>query len=377
MSSSDANDGDFSRPSPSSMPSISIFIQPESATSFVEALEARDPQGDAAAIALLGSGQPHASDLISYFSSDTISHWVRGQQIEVMSPLQIAVRVQSAAVVRALIEEGADLELLVRHIPSAKIERREGILAAAPAVGAALPVVEQTAVAKAVAGHLPPMLDILIEAGADLGRVQRQEYQSVVNVKSALQVAISWDACSEPALAFLAHLLRVSDVHALLPNNSETYDSIMALTLQGKEAIPAFRLLAAHGFDVKALGVVYDGVARAGADPLLAAAARSPDKKLLRYFVKELRLSATSHKVRVMCSVMDAYIDSQPVVVNPELGNRNGFDRLPALTCSACSQVGKVNKCSRCRKVWYCSAKCQKSHWKLVHKFECEANSTT
>ena len=39
--------------------------------------------------------------------------------------------------------------------------------------------------------------------------------------------------------------------------------------------------------------------------------------------------------------------------------------------CSRCCRAG-TNVCSRCRKVYYCSSECQKSHWKL-HKLVCKA----
>lgn len=42
--------------------------------------------------------------------------------------------------------------------------------------------------------------------------------------------------------------------------------------------------------------------------------------------------------------------------------------------CSGCAMEegarGDFKTCSKCRKVWYCSAECQKSHWKC-HKREC------
>ena len=40
--------------------------------------------------------------------------------------------------------------------------------------------------------------------------------------------------------------------------------------------------------------------------------------------------------------------------------------------CVNCGGVfEKTQQCSRCKQVRYCSEKCQRSHWKSVHKKEC------
>ena len=41
------------------------------------------------------------------------------------------------------------------------------------------------------------------------------------------------------------------------------------------------------------------------------------------------------------------------------------------LKCANCNMVGNFKKCSGCKKVHYCSAECQKTHWK-THKPECK-----
>lgn len=38
--------------------------------------------------------------------------------------------------------------------------------------------------------------------------------------------------------------------------------------------------------------------------------------------------------------------------------------------CSVCGKVGDVRACAGCRSLYYCSTKCQKSHWKK-HKPDC------
>jgi hypothetical protein len=39
-------------------------------------------------------------------------------------------------------------------------------------------------------------------------------------------------------------------------------------------------------------------------------------------------------------------------------------------TCECCGLVATLKKCGGCRKVYYCGAECQKSHW-LTHKATC------
>ena len=43
-----------------------------------------------------------------------------------------------------------------------------------------------------------------------------------------------------------------------------------------------------------------------------------------------------------------------------------------APVCAACgAESGTLSRCGRCRSVWYCSADCQRAHWKKTHKREC------
>ena len=39
-------------------------------------------------------------------------------------------------------------------------------------------------------------------------------------------------------------------------------------------------------------------------------------------------------------------------------------------TCECCGNKGTLKKCGSCKKVYYCGAECQKSHWK-THKSNC------
>ena len=45
-------------------------------------------------------------------------------------------------------------------------------------------------------------------------------------------------------------------------------------------------------------------------------------------------------------------------------------------TCSLCAKPCKNRKCSRCKKAVYCSAECQKTHWK-AHKAQCQELGAT
>lgn len=58
----------------------------------------------------------------------------------------------------------------------------------------------------------------------------------------------------------------------------------------------------------------------------------------------------------------------QEVVVNPPKSHR----------CNHCCKIrgehGQLQRCTQCRSVWYCSVRCQKSHWP-EHKVLCQAIS--
>lgn len=44
------------------------------------------------------------------------------------------------------------------------------------------------------------------------------------------------------------------------------------------------------------------------------------------------------------------------------------------IECAKCKKTKKLKKCARCKIVYYCSAECQKSHWK-THKPTCLSNT--
>ncbi|KAL0380680.1 UNVERIFIED_CONTAM: Ubiquitin carboxyl-terminal hydrolase 15 [Sesamum angustifolium] len=58
----------------------------------------------------------------------------------------------------------------------------------------------------------------------------------------------------------------------------------------------------------------------------------------------------------------DMAVSVMPVVHLPNSGIRQ---------CARCFGPAKT-RCSKCKAVWYCSGRCQISHWRQVHKLECE-----
>ena len=42
------------------------------------------------------------------------------------------------------------------------------------------------------------------------------------------------------------------------------------------------------------------------------------------------------------------------------------------ITCESCKKTNPQKRCARCRTNYYCSASCQKAHWRSGHKHECQ-----
>ncbi|KAJ7600478.1 hypothetical protein C8J56DRAFT_1019636 [Mycena floridula] len=51
---------------------------------------------------------------------------------------------------------------------------------------------------------------------------------------------------------------------------------------------------------------------------------------------------------------------------------KDGRDSSRSTACAACGSPHDLKACSGCRQRFYCSAPCQKGHWKSTHKRECE-----
>ncbi|KAL6217173.1 hypothetical protein ACLB2K_010390 [Fragaria x ananassa] len=85
-----------------------------------------------------------------------------------------------------------------------------------------------------------------------------------------------------------------------------------------------------------------------------------------------LTVSKLAEKGRCLLTTKDFYpgdviISQEPYVHVPNNSADNS-------KCDACFESSHLKKCSRCQVVYYCSATCQKSEWKL-HRLECEALS--
>ncbi|KAF9029480.1 hypothetical protein BDZ89DRAFT_1065450 [Hymenopellis radicata] len=51
---------------------------------------------------------------------------------------------------------------------------------------------------------------------------------------------------------------------------------------------------------------------------------------------------------------------------------KEGRDKITNTACAACGSPHDLKICAGCRQRFYCSAACQKGHWKSTHKQECE-----
>lgn len=178
----------------------------------------------------------------------------------------------------------------------------------------------------------------------------------------------------------------------------------MPLAFHGRRAIPFFRVLVSQGFDVCSLEQPVDGTVEPVDDTaekqgrmirgglLGAAAGASSDKALLRYFVKELGISANFDEVAVQCKQIEALAKSHRLLESLEgeflegcvrgggrkclyaSGASEGLEMLSKVRCDSCSKVAEMKRCGRCRKTRYCSEECKNVHWRKTHKSECEAN---
>jgi hypothetical protein len=89
-------------------------------------------------------------------------------------------------------------------------------------------------------------------------------------------------------------------------------------------------------------------------------------KKILKQNLNELLLHFSSSTFEEKEKIWNCDIDDHKLL-DPSL--------LPQVHhCSNCSAEA-TNVCSHCRKHWYCSKKCQKSHWK-AHKKSCMTKTT-
>ncbi|XP_023931293.1 uncharacterized protein LOC112041234 isoform X1 [Lingula anatina] len=61
--------------------------------------------------------------------------------------------------------------------------------------------------------------------------------------------------------------------------------------------------------------------------------------------------------------------------VTSESGKKTSKSKTKIRTCAYCAKASRegerYGKCSECRKVAYCSKDCQRTHWKLAHRYRC------
>ena len=63
-----------------------------------------------------------------------------------------------------------------------------------------------------------------------------------------------------------------------------------------------------------------------------------------------------------------------PGPTEPDVSQR----RCSSASCNAPEKhAGQFKTCGRCRSAWYCSAACQRAHWKAAHKRECKPPDTS
>lgn len=58
---------------------------------------------------------------------------------------------------------------------------------------------------------------------------------------------------------------------------------------------------------------------------------------------------------------------------NVEAVDRRRGDATATCDCAACGAPDATMVCERCRRAWYCSAACQRAHWRGAHKAACAA----
>lgn len=313
---------------------------------------------------------------------------------------------ESVAMVRAVLEMGADIDMFVHYVPM---------------ISTTL-ISKYTAVGLAVMHQNRDVLACLHEAGADLRRARwgtsSSESPPAPHVPSkvleaseelnfsALQQLVSTKFSYidgdgiEHLTDCLPYLLGSAPIDDQMGCGRYTILALQTLAFHGRRAIPVFEKLVESGFDIKALARPGPWAAIWNNEPpsniILAAAASSSDKKLLQYLVKA-GLSATANGVRKIGTIVEGMSDDGVSFssISEQCSSQSGVERargankalsgpesesamLLKVCCDFCRKVGKVNLCSRCKKARYCSKTCQNSHWKASngHKAECRAVST-
>lgn len=216
--------------------------------------------------------------------------------------------------------------------------------------------------------------------------IKGRGFFQVVTFSSALRMAIK-----DPSrIACVKYLL--DEAGMSLPSRTDSVNSLNATRISlvhmaraADHAIPVFMLLVALGFDLLAL-YQPDSSGLNSVDFLLGVAGMSTNKNLLRYLLKDLGLSGMYSNVKRSADILygewkeqtgDAASSpfSQPemLLTSSQLNRLEKVKIMSSFTYLLCEKVSRVNDCGRCRKAWYCSVGCQRSHWKTTNKCECQS----
>lgn len=196
-----------------------FLVKPLSAAPFVRAMETWEFGGEAAAIALVRAGKsPHLMTMVST---------ITGEIESITSPLQASVSLRSAALLGALAESGADLDLYVPFPSKSESNSRQVSFAT-----------EITAVGTAIMQRRPAMLEALRAAGADFRHAKRKKFGSVFGRPSPLDNCLQMDALQMALLGaymdieVVTYLLDVAHMDARMCARLATHSALVSLRLR-------------------------------------------------------------------------------------------------------------------------------------------------
>lgn len=95
--------------------------------------------------------------------------------------------------------------------------------------------------------------------------------------------------------------------------------------------------------------------------------AHDPRKLLARFPFEAVQASSEIFK---LC--MELAYNKEPIAIGQKVVDKTRQDK----SCASCAKQECAKLCSKCKKVFYCSVACQKSHW-AEHKLNCEATAGT
>lgn len=274
------------------------------------------------------------------------------------SALRLAVYFERKAVLRTLIELGANVE----GFQSVRTSKHF-----------------YTPAGDAIRQGKCSMLMLLHGLGASMDRVQL--YGPSKTPHCAVNLALQF---GEPEC--LEYLFD----HALPRANVLSPTTLIALSgvaEHGRVAIKIFKILESRGFDfsvLREMSLMVQGNRIQGSDGgqdssgersdvtlmdcLIVTAQKSGDARLMRYLLKDLKLTAESKRMKTMQGVFENAIERGDV---PD--HKVSKASLQKYKCATCDSVCETQWCSKCRVARYCSVTCQREHWKYGgHKEHCK-----